>query len=98
MKTLADLKRDLVIGSTMTLISRYGQTEGENIGVQRFVVKKNTVGLYLNPDKEAKKGVFLDWPKASLLEYDGQTIKVYIPDVDDDNHKGELGLVYQITS
>lgn len=77
MKTLADLKRDLTIGSSLTLVSRYGQTEGKNIGVERFVVKKNTVGLYLNIDKTATKGSFLDWPKASLLEYTNGTITIY---------------------
>jgi len=78
MKSLADLKRDLVIGSSLTLVSRYGKTEGKNIGIKRFVVKKNTVGLCLNADKNATKGAFLDWPKASLLKYDGDTITIHI--------------------
>lgn len=77
MKTLADLKRDLFIGSCLTLISRRGWTEGRNIGIKRYVVKKNTVGFYLNKDKNATKGSYLDWPKASLLEYENSTIKIY---------------------
>lgn len=78
MKTLADLKRQLVIGSSLTLTSRYGQTEGKNIGVKRFIVKKNTTGVYLNEDKAAVKGAFLDWPKASLLSFDNGTITIHI--------------------
>ena len=70
MKTLTDLKRDLVIGKALILTSRYGQTEGKNIGEVRYIVKKNTVGFYLNPDKSATKGSFVDRPKASLLEYE----------------------------
>jgi len=78
MKTLADLKRDLVIGSSLILLSRYGKTEGKNIGVERFVVKKNTAGVYLGTNKTAKTGAFLDWPKASLLEYADGIIKMYV--------------------
>ena len=77
MKTLADLKRDLSVGASLTLISRYGKKEGKNIGVKRYVVKKNTVGVCLNTDKDAKRGSYLYWPKASLLEYDGETVKIF---------------------
>lgn len=77
MKTLADLKKDLVIGKCLVLRNRWGSIEGRNIGVPRFVVKRNTVGVCLSKDKTKTDGSFFDWPKASLLEYDGKTITVY---------------------
>lgn len=75
MKTLADLKRNLKIGVAMTMT----KAEGQNrlIGIKRYIVATQGNGIYLNADKEAKGGSFLDFPKASLLEYDGETLKIF---------------------
>lgn len=80
MRTLADLKRDLVVGRAVKMTSFYGETDPAKhsfIGVVRYVVKKNSVGFYLNADRQAAKGSYFDYPKSSLLEYDGKTIKIY---------------------
>ena len=77
MATLAQLKRDLTIGQCLTQTSFHGKTEGKNIGVPRFIVKKNTQGICLNEDKTAARGSYLDYPPASFMEFDGETIKIY---------------------
>lgn len=103
MKTLADLKRALSLGAGIRMTSFYGNSDRKNklVGVVRYVVKSNTTGVYLNEDKTATKGSFLDWPKASLLEFDGKAIKIYqsgtnIPMIDDDDCKGVIGLEYEL--
>jgi len=79
MKTLAQLKRDIVKGTCLILKSWHGRTDAgiRNINIPRFVVKKSTVGICLNPNKNVNKGSYVDFPAASLLEYDGETIKIY---------------------
>jgi hypothetical protein len=79
MKTLADLKRALVIGAAVKMTSYFGDSDRKNklVGVVRYVVKVNTTGVYLAEDKTATKGSFLDWPKASLLEFDGKAFKIF---------------------
>jgi hypothetical protein len=77
MKTLADFKRDLVIGRKMILKYRWLDKVKTNIGIERFVVSKNTTGVQLSACETAPKGSFLGWPKASLLEYDGKTATIY---------------------
>lgn len=83
MRTLADLKKALHVGAAVKMTGFYGDRDaGENrrsklLGIVRYVVKVNTTGVYLNEDKAATKGSFLDWPKASLLEFDGKNIKIY---------------------
>jgi len=77
MKTLADLKRDLKLGTKITKTSHYGKTEGKLIGVERYVVKVKSNSIEFSKNKEDTRGSFLDYPKASLTEYDGETLKVY---------------------
>ena len=77
MKTLADLKRDLKLGTKITMTSHYGKTDDKLIGVERYVVKVKTNGIEFSKNKEDARGSFLDYPKASLTEYDGETLSVY---------------------
>ena len=80
MKTLADLKRDLQIGDKIVMTFNRLNIESKNklLNVERYIVSKNTTGIKLNIDKDAKTGSFLDYPKkATLCEYDGETLKIY---------------------
>jgi hypothetical protein len=77
MKTLADFKREMIIGKKMMMTSAYGKTEGGKIGMERHIIKTQTNGVYLARDPNSKEGSWLDYPKASLMEYDGKTLKTY---------------------
>ena len=76
MKTLSDLKRDLSKGAKVAMTyNSFGK--GALLGVERYVIKQNTVGVVFNVDKNATKGSTLEYPKASLLTYDGDTFSVH---------------------
>ena len=81
MKTLSDLKKDLSLGREITLTMSRGLTAETGTRKEKFtpryVVKKQTNGVYFNKDKNATGGSWLDYPKASLLDYDGMTVKIY---------------------
>ena len=79
MKTLADLKRDLKVGDSITLVEAPTMPKHRYLGVKRFVVKKQGNGVYLNEDPTAKAGSFLEFPNAKLTDYDGNEIRVYQP-------------------
>lgn len=70
MKTLADLKRDIV-GKQLILIERDGKTE--NILRTVIAVKSNEIVLQKTDGNKS----YLEIPKATLLDYDGKTIKIY---------------------
>lgn len=72
MKTLADFKRDLAVGRRVRLIYRNGQ----ELNSLREVAKTTTTAIKFNALDETKAG-WLDYPKASLVEYDGKTAKIY---------------------
>ena len=78
MKTLADLKRDLKIGDSITLVESPLRPDHKFLNIKRYVVKKQGNGVYLNPDKNATKGSFLEFKNAKLTEYDGKTIKTFL--------------------
>lgn len=75
MKTIADLKRDLQKGTTMTLT--YSQFPHKFLNSTRFIVACKSNGIMLNSDENAKGGSFLDFPKATLAEYDGENLNIY---------------------
>ena len=78
MKTLADLKRDLQIGTSIQMINFNNREEiPERLQGTRYVVKVKSNGIELNKDKEATKGSFLDYPKATLCDYTGDTLTIY---------------------
>ena len=93
MKTLADLKRDLTIGTVIEMTSNEFAPSSDRVknlvGIKRYIVKKNTTGVQLSQDKNAIKGSHLDYPaKATLFEYDGETLKIF--------NEGNLSLAYKI--
>jgi len=75
MKTLADLKRDLQVGDSITTIKN--EMKPDFVGKKRYIVKKQGNGIYLNEDKNATKGSFLEFKNAKLTEYDGENIRTY---------------------
>lgn len=79
MKTLADLKKDAKSGKlSAEMIIRCGSNEIiERLQGRRKIVDANTVGIFFQ-NKDGKKSE-LPLPYASLVEYDGNTIKVYRP-------------------
>ena len=90
MKTLADLKRDIVPGvqiecTDFVWCARDGRPEERGVSPRmagvRTVEHKNTVGFVVN-------GSHFDWPKADELQYDGDTIVV--------SPKDQHGEVYQV--
>lgn len=79
MKTFAQLKRDLVVGKTLTMTFNATQSETikNRIGKARKIIKTQTNGIYLEVESGNKNGSFLELPCASLTEYDNNTIKVF---------------------
>jgi hypothetical protein len=81
MKTFADLKRDLIVGKTLTMtfnsLEGSSETIKKRIGVARKILKTQTNGITLEFEEGSGKGSFLELPCASLIEYDGNTIRVY---------------------
>ena len=55
------------------------ETIPADYSVVRYAVKVQSNSFALNEDKTATKGSRLDWPKASLMEYDGKTLTIYKP-------------------
>jgi hypothetical protein len=49
------------------------------VGVERYVVKVKSNGVEFNPDKDATRGSFLDYPKATLCDFDGENFTIYNP-------------------
>lgn len=79
MKTMAELKREANSGKmALELVERYGSTEIiDRLKGVRPVIKANSVGLILrNMDGQESH---MDIKKASLMEYDGETLKVFTP-------------------
>ena len=71
-KSLADMKRRLVPGSTVTSLWRYDEKYGSHlIGVEREVVRTNTVDMIIRSPK--KDGTMVDshlaWPKANGIRF-----------------------------
>ena len=65
--TQTELKRKLQIGIPLKMVyTSWGNTN--KLNVVRYVVKLQGNGVYLNEDKESKKGSFLEFGKASLFE------------------------------
>lgn len=77
MKTLSDLKRDLITGKTITMI--YNQIDRPNLlNLTRYIISKNTTGVKIGLQLSDTKGSFLEYPKkASLCEYGGKSLKIY---------------------
>ena len=76
MKTLAQLKRDVKVGTKMTLLERFGTKMSEPKEVCH--VQGNGIAF-----KKGEKRSYLTWPQASLIEYTGSEIKIYAPGLRD---------------
>lgn len=80
MKTFADLRKDLQIGKTLTMIYNHWANTSENVkarlNLKRKILKIQSNGLYIEVGNTGK-GSWLDFPPASLTEYDGKSIKIY---------------------
>jgi len=77
LKSFASMKRDLQVGDALTLVEAPTMPNHTRLNIKRYIVRKQTNGWYLNPDKNADRGSFLDLPNAKLVEYDGEEIRVY---------------------
>ena len=84
MMTFADLKRDLSVGVKVKRISRFGQA----CDIVKTVSKVQTNGVYL-------EGSMLQWPPASLVEYDGVSIKIYAEGLRDLTDKEKMIIANQ---
>ena len=69
-KSLSDLKRDLKLGTKVILLERFGKQVNEEREVGK--VQSNSIAF-----KKGNGLSWLDYPKASLLSYDGNTFTIY---------------------
>ena len=76
MATLADLKRALSIGTEV--IMTYCSFEHRALNVPRYVVKTQSNGVQFAINKDDKRGSHFDYPKASLLDFDGTQFTIYM--------------------
>ena len=102
-KTLADLKRDIIVGSTVELIEYLEYLDAttndiipERLRGPRIVTHKDTTGFYLRPinDSSNTRGGFCKYPKASALSYSGDTF-VITERYPDDIRGDSAGKIYQ---
>lgn len=82
--SFADLKRDLQVGRTMTLVEAPFLPNHKFLNLKRNIIQKQTNGIYLDSgakstDKPSQKGSFLELRNAKLTEYDGHEIRIYRP-------------------
>jgi hypothetical protein len=76
--TLADLRRKLKLGQGVKLVNAQGvKPDNPRLNLVRYVIKVQGNGVYLNSDKTATKGSFLELPKASLMEMDETGFKTF---------------------
>lgn len=76
MKTLAQLKRDLTVGTKVKCI--HNKYTPKYLNKIRYIKYKDTTGIYLDDDMETiGKGSFLQYPKADRLIYEGDIFGVY---------------------
>jgi len=88
MGSLADFKRALPVGAKITLKERFGKEVNEERVVGK--IQSNSMAFFKSPTNTSL--VWLDWPKATLLEFDGKTAKIYDPGYRDFN-KEEQAIV-----
>jgi hypothetical protein len=78
MKTLAQLKRDIEVGTDILctrILATNGQEEelSERMRKLRQVSYKDTTGFYLRMLSDETRGSFCEWPKARELHYEGDS-------------------------
>lgn len=94
MKTFAQLKRDLKVGTIVKTVLNNCKPEmtGEIRKIQ--VVQSNAIAFERKED--SSRPSWLWWPKASEIEYDGDTFKVYAAPASWNNNTRTLEFIYQI--
>lgn len=76
MKTLADLKRKLQVGTELTMI--YNSVGTKKMPWKRKVIATQSNGVSLiDPTDSTSKKSFLEFPKASLLEVTDKGFKIF---------------------
>ena len=84
--TKAEIRKKLQKGTSLKMIfNSMGHTNKLNI--VRFVVNTQGNGVYLNEDKDAAKGSFLEFPKSSLIESTDKGFKTFKPGFRDLNEE-----------
>lgn len=68
MKNLSDLKKTLVLGRELEMLTRNGTTPPESAAGTREVVKVQTNGVWLAPFYESKRRSWMNFPRANELE------------------------------
>lgn len=86
MKNLADLKKTMVLGREIEMLTYNGTTPPDKLRGTREVVKVQTNGVYLAPFADSKQRSFMDFPKAGELEI--HTTKHFT--IRDKNAEGEV--------
>ncbi|MCK9235190.1 MAG: zincin-like metallopeptidase domain-containing protein [Bacteroidales bacterium] len=79
-KTLAELKRDLVVGVKLVMLHNYVTNKNDRfLNVGREIGKVQTNGVYLNtPDETGKiRNSWVPFPKADHVEYIDDTVTFY---------------------
>lgn len=75
-KTLAQLKRDLTVGTKVKCL--HNKYTPKFINKTRYIKYVDTTGIYLNEDMETtERGSFLSFPKADRLIYEGDIFGIY---------------------
>lgn len=67
MHNLSDLKKTLVLGREIEMLTYNGTTPPEKLRGTREVVKVQTNGVYLAPFEGSERKSFMDFPKATDL-------------------------------
>lgn len=88
MKNAAELKRTLVLGRELEMLTYNGTTPPEKLRGTRQVVQVQTNGVYLAPFAGSNRRSFMDFPKASELKI--HTEKHFT--ISDKNKAGEVWL------
>lgn len=69
MKSLAELKRLLVVGAGVTMVRHYNPRQNPLLHVRRRVKHAQTNGVQFEPLSEGQQGSWLMWPKAAQLKF-----------------------------
>lgn len=73
-KTLAQLKRDLQVGTKLKVLDHIRQ---DQIGIVKTITKKQSNGIYTNTETDPRE-FWLEIPSASLVEYNDDVFSFYL--------------------
>ena len=89
MKTIADLKKTMVLGRQIEMLMFDGKTPPDKLRGVREVVKTQTNGVYLAPFEGSDRKSFFNFPKSNELEI--HTTKHFT--IKDRNENGDVWCV-----